>query len=196
MTAAEPGPVPWAAEASTSAAAPSITATRQENLLLRELVAVYSHLSGLVSQDADVAGVVRLVAQHTGAGVALLGESLEVIVAAGSGEPERIGERLRDYAGTPRLTRVLAATAQNRRPLKLPGDGRAAVVVAPVVVGDEVPAYLVTITGPDEFGTEAGDTSLLLTEHAATICGIFLGRERVVAAAAGRARLEDRKSVV
>jgi sugar diacid utilization regulator len=35
-----------------------------------------------------------------------------------------------------------------------------------------------------------GDLLLLLTEHAATVCGIILGRERVVAAAAGRARTD------
>lgn len=169
----------------------SATVSRRENVALRELVAVYSHLSALVSQDADVAGVVRLVARHTGTAVALLGQGLEVIVAAGSGDPAQIGERLREYPGSPRLARVLAATAQNRRPLKLPGDDRTAVVVAPVVVGDEVPAYLVTITcAEDELGADAADTTLLLTEHAATICGIFLGRDRVVAAAAGRARLD------
>lgn len=166
-------------------------AVRRENLLLRELVAVYSHLSGLVSQDADVAGVVRLVAQHTGAGVALLSHELEVLAAAGAEDPWQIGERLRGSAGSQRLSRVLAATAQNRRPLQLPGDDHTAVVVAPVMVGDEVPAYLVTVTGTDvALGGEAADTSLLLTEHAATICGIFLGRQRVVAAAAGRARLD------
>src|ERR1700746_482198 len=32
------------------------------------------------------------------------------------------------------------------------------------------------------------DMSLLVTEHAATICGVILGRERVVAAAARRVR--------
>lgn len=168
-------------------------ASRRENLLLRELVAVYSHLSSLVAQNADVSGVVQLVAQHTGAGVALLSRSLEVIAAAGGGDRQPIGERLREHAGTPRLTRVLAATERNRRPLTLPGDGHTVAVVAPVVVGDEVAAYLVTITGdgPDAGdGAGAGDTGLLLTEHAATICGIFLGRRQVVAAAAGRARLD------
>lgn len=157
---------------------------RRENLLLRELVAVYSHLSGLVAQNADVSAVVRLVARHTGAGVALLGRSLEVLAAAGAGDPERIGDRLRDAAGTPRLTRVLAAIEGNRRPLTLPGDGHDTVVVAPVVVGEQVSAYLVTTTA------DGGDAGLLLTEHAATICGIFLGRQWVVAAAAGRARLD------
>jgi sugar diacid utilization regulator len=35
---------------------------------------------------------------------------------------------------------------------------------------------------------DSGDLSLLITEHAATICGVILGRERVVAAAARRVR--------
>ncbi|WP_300015405.1 helix-turn-helix domain-containing protein [Pseudonocardia sp.] len=157
----------------------STEAAQRENLLLRELVAVYSHLSGLVAQNADVSAVVRLVARHTGAGVALLGRSLEVLAAAGGGDPER----LRAVVGLPR---VLAAIERNRRPLTLPGDGHDTMLVAPVVVGEEVSAYLVTITAPD--GDTAGGP--LLTEHAATICGIFLGRQWVVAAAAGRARLD------
>jgi sugar diacid utilization regulator len=60
------------------------------------------------------------------------------------------------------------------------------VIVAPVLVGDDVPAYLLTL---EDGGERTGeDTSLLLTEHAATICGVILGRERVVAAAASRIR--------
>jgi sugar diacid utilization regulator len=61
-----------------------------------------------------------------------------------------------------------------------------AVIVAPVMVGDEVPSYLVTIDPADNLFGE--DMSLLVTEHAATICGVILGRERVVAAAARRVR--------
>lgn len=171
--------------------------TQRENLRLRELVAVYSHLSGLVSQDADVADVVRLVARHTGAGVALMDRALEVIASAGPGEerPEAVADRLRSHTGGTERTvghlhRVLEATARNRRPMQLPGDGAATVVLAPVVVGDEVPAHLVTITTEDPARGHGGDTGLLLTEHAATICGIFLGRRRVVSAAAGQARLD------
>ena len=59
-------------------------------------------------------------------------------------------------------------------------------IVAPVLVGDDVPAHLLTV---DTGGQGAGeDTSLLLTEHAATICGVILSRERVVATAASRVR--------
>jgi sugar diacid utilization regulator len=59
-------------------------------------------------------------------------------------------------------------------------------IVAPVLVGDEVPAYLLTLHDGDPETGE--DLRLLVTEHAATICGVILGRERVVAAAAARAR--------
>src|SRR5260370_23563925 len=61
-----------------------------------------------------------------------------------------------------------------------------AVIVAPILVGDEVPSYLITVDPAENLFGE--DMSLLVTEHAATICGVILGRERVVAAAARRVR--------
>jgi sugar diacid utilization regulator len=173
------------------------TAERRENALLRELVAVYSHLSGLASQDADVDAVVRLVAHRTGATVLVLGPGLDVLAAV----PADAGDRLAAATGSAPLGPVLAAAAQNRRPVTLPGlgDGPAGggpIVVAPILVGDEVAAHLLTVPGDgvDERGARVpdldDDLALLLTEHAATICGFVLGRERVVAAAAGRARTD------
>src|SRR5262249_477957 len=72
-------------------------------------------------------------------------------------------------------------------PLRLLVWGTSATyIVSPALVVYDVPAYLLTLdTGSDGTGE---DTSLLLTEHAATICGVILGRERVVAAAASRIR--------
>jgi sugar diacid utilization regulator len=64
--------------------------------------------------------------------------------------------------------------------------GVPAIIVAPILVGDEVPSYLITLDPAEESFGE--DMSLLVTEHAATICGVILGRERVVAAAARRVR--------
>lgn len=161
---------------------------RRENLLLRELVAVYSHLSGLASQDSDIDAVVRLVAHRTGSAVAVLAPDLDVLAAV----PPDAADRLAEVTGTgaDTLGPVLAAAAQNRRPVALPGLGVAPgpVVVAPILVGDDVVAHLVTVgSGAQELDD---DLNLLLTEHAATICGIILGRERVVAAAAGRARTD------
>jgi sugar diacid utilization regulator len=82
---------------------------------------------------------------------------------------------------------VLGSLAQTRRALRLPGpDESPSLVAAPVLVGEDILAYLLTVEGPPQ---EAGeDVSLLVTEHGATICGVVMSRERVVAAAAGRVR--------
>jgi len=94
---------------------------------------------------------------------------------------------VREHLIHPRLGQVLRASRLSQRALRLPKvGGMPAVIVAPVMVGDEVPSYLVTIDPADNLFGE--DMSLLVTEHAATICGVILGRERVVAAAARRVR--------
>ena len=113
---------------------------------------------------------------------------MDILTAAAPGQTgERAAQDVRDFVVHPRLGEVLSAASRARRALRLPGTGSAAtVIVAPVLVGDDVPAHLLTL---DTGGEGAGeDTSLLLTEHAATICGVILSRERVVATAASRVR--------
>ncbi len=175
-------------------------AVQHENALLRELVTVYQHLTGLTLQDADVSTVARLLAERTNATVAVVSRGLEILAAASADPGDDTVDFVRAYLATPRLGTVLHSTAQTRRSLRLPDVGDAAragsggvrgaqspaggVIVAPILVGDDVPAYLMT------FGTDrqGDDMSLLVTEHAATICGVILGRERVVAAAARQVR--------
>ena len=161
---------------------------QRENALLRELVTVYQHLTGLTLQDADVSTVVRLLADRTAATVAVVSRGLEVLAAAGpEGTDPDVAEYARAYVATSRLGAVLNSTAQTRRSLRLPEVGWAdPVIVAPILVGDDVPAYLLTFGRAAEHA--AADVSLLVTEHAATICGVILGRERVVAAAARQVR--------
>jgi len=162
-------------------------AVQHENALLRELVTVYQHLTGLTLQDADVSTVTRLLAERTAATVAVVSRGLEVLAAAAADAAGDVTEQVRAYLSSPRLAAVLNSTAQTRRSLRLPDVGDAAgVVVAPILVGDDVPAYLMTF-GTGQQG-DGGDMSLLVTEHAATICGVILGRERVVAAAARQVR--------
>ncbi len=167
-------------------------AVQHENALLRELVTVYQHLTGLTLQDADVSTVARLLAERTVATVAVVSRSLEVLAAV-SADPggDDVADYVRAYLASPRLAAVLHSTAQTRRSLRLPDVGGAAgVIVAPILVGDDVPAYLMTFGGGQHGGwqDDGGDMSLLVTEHAATICGVILGRERVVAAAARQVR--------
>ena len=160
-------------------------AVQHENALLRELVTVYQHLTGLTLQDADVSTVARLLAERTNATVAVVSRGLDVLAAASADVAEDVADHVRAYLATPRLAAVLNSTAQTRRSLRLPDVGDAAgVIVAPILVGDDVPAYLMTF-GSDR---QSDDMSLLVTEHAATICGVILGRERIVAAAARQVR--------
>ncbi len=56
--------------------------TARENAALRELVTVYRHLSGLALQDADLAGVVRLISERTAATVAVVTQLMDVLTAA------------------------------------------------------------------------------------------------------------------
>jgi sugar diacid utilization regulator len=160
----------------------------RENAALRELVTVYRYLSGLALQDADLAGVVRLISDRTSATVAVLTQLMDVLTAAAPGvSAEKAAADVREHMIHPRLGQVLRASRLSQRALRLPNVGGVpAIIVAPVLVGDEVPSYLVTIDPAENLFGE--DMSLLVTEHAATICGVILGRERVVAAAARRVR--------
>ena len=156
-----------------------------EAALLRRLVAMCSHLSALASQTTELAPIARVLADSTGAGVVIVGRGLELLaVAEGRGPVSGLREEVRDA----RLRTVLAAAARSRRPLAVPGAGRGGqqVVVAPVTVGEDVAGYLLTAGSRDLGLTE--DMRLLAVEHAAMVCGIVLGRDLVVTAAAGRAR--------
>src|SRR5580698_9058807 len=135
-------------------------AVQHENALLRKLVTVYQHLTGLTLQDADVSTVARLLAERTTSTVAVVSRGLDVLAAASADAGEDVADYVRAYLASPRLTAVLSNAAQTRRSLRLPDVGDAAgVIVAPILVGDDVPAYLMTF-GSDGQGD---DMSLLVT---------------------------------
>jgi sugar diacid utilization regulator len=159
-----------------------------ETRVLRDLVAMYRHLSGLAAQNADIATVVQLIAERTATTIAMVSQAMDVLAAAAPGASQaRAAEYVQELVDQPRLGEALAAAGQTRRALRLPDlDGSGSVIVAPILVGDDVPSYLVTLDPGERHAGE--DVSLLLTEHAATICGVILSRERVVAAAASRVR--------
>ncbi|HYX58290.1 MAG TPA: hypothetical protein VE888_04700, partial [Streptosporangiaceae bacterium] len=119
----------------------------RENAALRELVTVYRYLSGLALQDADLAGVVRLISDRTSATVAVLTQLMDVLTAAAPGvSAEKAAADVREHMVHPRLGQVLRASRLSQRALRLPKvGGMPAIIVAPILVGDEVPSYLVTI---------------------------------------------------
>jgi sugar diacid utilization regulator len=160
----------------------------RENQVLRELVTIYHHLTGLALQSADLQTVAGLLADRIASLVGVVSPTLDVLAAAGPGRTSaEAAAGLQQLVSDRRLGPVLGSLAQTRRALRLPGpDESPSLVAAPVLVGEDILAYLLTVEGPPQ---EAGeDVSLLVTEHGATICGVVMSRERVVAAAAGRVR--------
>ncbi|MET7999514.1 PucR family transcriptional regulator [Nonomuraea glycinis] len=164
------------------------TAITQENRTLRDLVEIYRHLSGLALQDADIGMVAHLVAHRTDVTVAVISQKMGILAAASPGESDDSAiQYVHDHLIHPRLAHMLADAGKSRHPLRLPDPARGrARVVAPILVGDTVPAYLVSLVSaaPDQ----GEDIDLLIAEHAATICGVILARERVFFSAASQVR--------
>jgi sugar diacid utilization regulator len=160
---------------------------QRENQTLRKLVTAYRYLSDMAAQDGDFRSIAQLIAGSAGATVAVVSPALAILAAAQPGGTEHSAtERVREVVVHPRLGEVLTAARAARRALRFPdADGSSTVIVAPVLVGNDVTGYVLVLDVPDP---ASEDSTLLLTEHAATICGVIAGREHIIAHAAGQAR--------
>ncbi|MEO3854361.1 helix-turn-helix domain-containing protein [Acrocarpospora sp. B8E8] len=186
------------AEPSTSAGLSPVTSgfteINQENRTLRDLVEIYRHLSGLALQDADIGTVAQLIARRTEVTVAVISQKMGILAAAAPGESyENSVQYVHDHLIHPRLAHLLAMAGKTRRAMRLPDPTRGrARIVAPILVGDTVPAYLVSLVANVSLVTDAPeqgeDIHLLIAEHAATICGVILARERVISSAGSQVR--------
>ncbi|MFC6084110.1 PucR family transcriptional regulator [Sphaerisporangium aureirubrum] len=160
----------------------------QENRTLRDLVEIYRHLSGLALQDADIGAVAQLIARRTSVTVAVISQKMGILAAAAPGESYENSVRyVHDHLIHPRLAHMVAMAGKTRRALRLPDPARGrARVVAPILVGDTVPAYLVSLVA--DAPEQGEDIHLMIAEHAATICGVVLARERVISTAGSQVR--------
>jgi sugar diacid utilization regulator len=164
-----------------------IEPTREDLSVARDLVTLYRRLSGTAAQSADVSVVTDLLAARLDAPVWIVNDKLTVIVASGTDStPAEATERVQARATALRWDRILQVASDTGSAVRSPelADG-ATVVVAPITVDLDVAAYLMTV---EQKRHGSGDFALLATEHAATVCGVMLSRERALAAAAGRAR--------
>jgi hypothetical protein len=163
---------------------------------LRGLVVLHRRLSTLATaHDTGPAAVVALLSEELGAvaGVIGAGPDHAVLAAAAPGVDEaRATAVLRAEVTGARSRRVLAAAGRGGRALRVPGSGTWVRVVVPVVVGGDTAAFLLAEEDPAQRDRPAAldgdDVLLLAAEHAATIVGVLLGRERVLAVAAGHVR--------
>jgi GGDEF-like domain/PucR C-terminal helix-turn-helix domain len=161
-----------------------------ETAMLRKLLAICGHLSTLASQAADVAPLLQILAAGIGCAVTVVDPAFDALGSAGAAEPGEIVEQLRSDTHHSALRTVLAAAARNRRALAVPGSPPGQmVIIAPVLAGEDVTGYLLARC-PHSAAGFSEDMRLLAIEHAAMVCGVVLGRDLVVAAAAGRARQE------
>ncbi len=96
------------AQAAGSGTAPGVrTEAAREVLALRNLVAVYRHLSGLAVQNADIAAVTQLIAEQT-----------DATVADGQpdhGHPDRGGSRARRVSAPRRTSATWWSTRASAR---------------------------------------------------------------------------------
>lgn len=164
-------------------------ALERQNALLKQLVAIYDRLSGLVLQGADLDTLTQCFAELISRSVTVLDPLLQPLATAQpAGVAEHPARRLPWPPGDPYLGRVLAALAEERRPLRIPpvpgwevGTG---CVMAPIVVGERILGYLAILeAGGDEGGEEL---DLLTIQHAATVYALALMRERIAAEVASR----------
>jgi hypothetical protein len=95
--------------------------------------------------------------------VAVVTQLMDVLTAAAPGvAAEQAAVAVRQHVVHPRLGQVLRASRLSQRALRLPNvGGTPAIIVAPILVGDEVPSYLITIDPADNIFGE--DMSLLVT---------------------------------
>lgn len=160
---------------------------RDELSVARDVVALYRHLSGMAAQTAELSAVTDLLAERLDAPVWVVSEGFTAIVASGPElSPREAMERVRKHAPHVRWDRILRVAAETGSAIRSPEtkDG-STIIVAPVFVHYEVAAYLMTVVGKL---SGRGDFALLATEHGATVCGVMLSRERVLASASTRAR--------
>lgn len=159
---------------------------------LHHVVALCSELSSLATSDiGDLSQVVSLVARRAGVWAAVVDDTASVLAADGGIEPfgtERLLNVLRSEEHA--VSQLISAAATMRRALSLPAFGvdAASLAVAPILVGDDSVAYF--LTAGHDVGETDEDTRIMVTEHAAMVSAVILGRRRVVTIAAGRARRE------
>lgn len=157
----------------------------RENEGLKRVVTVSGRLTGMALQGADLDAIVATLADSTSGTVVVLDPMLQTLAAAGPDDAEVDTSWM---GGEPQLAEMLGAVAHSRQAMRIPhatDPGRPGFAVAPILVGEDVLAYLLAIAAPH---AASGDFDLLVTEHAASISAIVMSRGRAMAEVGGRVR--------
>lgn len=168
-------------------------ALESQNALLKQLVAIYDRMAGMVLQGADIGAITRLLAELIGRPVRVFDPVLQPLafaVPVALVDDPAAAERLRWTPGASQFAQVLNNLVEGRRPVRLPpmpGWGaESGLVIAPIAAGSDILGYL-TIFEVAEEGDDA-NLDLLVVQHAATVYALTLTRERLSADVANRLR--------
>jgi purine catabolism regulator len=166
-----------------------------QNALLKQLVAIYDRMAGMVLQGADIGAITDLLAELIDRPVRVFDPVLQPLASATPASATddsaaAAAERLRWTPGEPQLARVLANLVEGRRPLRIPpmpGWGtESGMVIAPIVAGADILGYLTIFEAAEP--PDATSLDLLVVQHAATVYALTLTRERLSADVANRLR--------
>src|SRR5713101_243673 len=111
----------------------------------------------LVNQSAEMGAVADLLAGQMTAPIFVLSNTFDALFASGQSEAtnDRVGAA-GEYLGQPRLQRILAAAAETGRAVRVPDtESGGSVLIAPILVGSGVAAYVIAPGTADE-DTSAG----------------------------------------
>lgn len=166
-----------------------------QNALLKQLVAIYDRMAGMVLQGADITAITQLLADLIARPVRVFDPVLQPLAfaapAALSGDPiVALAERLHWTQGGPQDSQVLASLAEGRRPVRIPpmpGWGtEAGLIIAPIIAGSDLLGYLTIFEAAE--AEEESNLDLLVVQHAATVYALTLTRERLSADVTNRLR--------
>jgi len=167
-----------------------------QNALLKQLVAIYDRMAGMVLQGADIAAITRLLADLISRPVRVFDPVLQPLAFAAPAslptDPAATGgaTRLEWTPAGPQLVQLLGSLAEGRRPVRIPpmpGWGaETGMVIAPIVAGSDILGYLTIVEAAE--APEEANLDLLVVQHAATVYALTLTRERLSADVANRLR--------
>lgn len=163
-------------------------AAAAENRALRGLVTVYRQLSGLLlRREVDLTAITDVLAAELQCWAWVATGELDIVTTSVPDSPGEEGADIdeRCRADTQWATAV-AAAERSGLPVRVPANLGGAFVAAPITVANHSWAFLVTWQADGHSASE--ELPLLITEHAAAICGAVVSRERVAAEASGRVR--------
>ncbi|GAA5127912.1 PucR family transcriptional regulator [Haloechinothrix salitolerans] len=163
-------------------------AATAENRALRGLVTVYRRLSGLLlRREVDLTAITDVLAAELGCWAWVATVELDVVTVSAPEPTDENGSDVDERCrADPQWGTALAAAERSGLPVRVPASLGGTFVAAPITVANRLWAFVITWQAGWYSASE--ELPLMITEHAAAMCGAVISRERVAVEASGRVR--------